>query len=126
VESSERETGEALMRLSVLALGAALDVLRLMLAERSADPKPIGGVFDTGQQACLEHLAPTLEGTGARANPHPVGTMAWGAWLIARLGGWSGYRSQRRAGPATYHEGLRRFAWICQGWHLSDRDLYKP
>lgn len=126
LEASELATGTALMRLGVMALGAALDVMRLMMAERGASQQPLEHVFEAEKHPCLHELAGKLEGrTQKQQNPHPVGTMAWGAWLIARLGGWNGYRSQHRAGPATYHEGLRRFALIYDGWHLFDQDLYK-
>ena len=137
VEASELETGTALMRLGVMALGAALDVMRLMMAEREAPEReapersvaaqPLGHVFTASQQACLQRLSNQLEGTTRKQqNPHRGGTLSWAAWVIARLGGWKGYRSQRRAGPITYHEGLRRFALIYEGWHLSNHDLYKP
>jgi hypothetical protein len=38
------------------------------------------------------------------------------AWIIARLGGWKGYASERKPGPITMHHGLTRFASIATGW----------
>lgn len=131
LESSELESGQGLQRLGILALGAALDVLRLLLAERSHEDlhegQPLEHVFDEQEQACLTSLNEQVQGrTEKQRNPHPVGSLAWAAWVIARLGGWSGYASQHRAGPATYHRGLERFHAISEGWHLAHRDLYKP
>lgn len=138
LESSELERGAALQRLGVLALCAAVDVLRLLLAERAtADPaqpneqptaQPLEHAFSAAEVECLKHLAPTYEGrTPKQQNPHPPGSLAWAAWLIARLGGWKGYRSQHRAGPATYHRGLQRFHDLFFGWRLAQTDvLYKP
>lgn len=127
IESSELETGTALMRLGVMALGAALDVMRLMLAERAESDQPLEHVFEAEKQPCLKALAEQVQGrTKKQQNPHPAATLAWAAWIVARLGGWKGYQSQHRAGPATYHEGLKRFALIYEGWHLFDQDLYKP
>jgi hypothetical protein len=40
----------------------------------------------------LEALPADLGGATARQrNPHPPGTLAYAAWVIARLGGWTGY-----------------------------------
>ena len=127
LEASELETGTGLTRLGLLALGAALEVSRLLLAERGVSSGHIGDVFDTAEQACLAALNVQVEGTTAKQrNPHGATTLAWAAWVIARLGGWKGYASQHRAGPATYHRGLRRFHDLNAGWHLAHRDLYKP
>jgi hypothetical protein len=130
LESSELERGAALQRLGVLALHAAVDVLRLLLAERAAagPAQPVEHVFSAAEMECLKHLAPTYEGrTPKQQNPHSAGSLAWAAWLIARLGGWKGYRSQHRAGPATYHRGLQRFHDLFIGWQLAQTHvLYTP
>lgn len=119
VEDSELESGHALRRLSILALGAALDVLRLLRAERGESEQPMEQVFSALQQQCLQAAARRVEGqTAALRNPHPPHTLAWAAWVIARLGGWSGYRSQRPAGPITYERGLTRFSHMCEGFSL--------
>jgi hypothetical protein len=126
LEASELERGRALQRLAVLALHAAVDVLRLLLAERgTAGPaQPIAHVFSAAEEACLKSLAPEYEGrTPKQQNPHPKGSLAWAAWLIARLGGWKGYRSQHRAGPATYHRGLQRFHDLFIGWKLAQTNV---
>lgn len=128
LEASELESGESLQRLGVLALGAALDVFCLLLAVRAeSSDQPLGEVFDESEQVCLEHLSEEVSRrTKKQQNPHRKDTLAWAAWIIARLGGWNGYASQRRAGPATYHRGLQRFHTLTMGWRLAHRDLYKP
>lgn len=127
LESSELETGTALRRLSLLALDAALGVLRLLLAERGENEQPLAQLFSATEQACLGALTPRLEGkTAKQQNPHPPQTLAWAAWSIARLGGWKGYRSQHAAGPATYHRGLARFHSLCQGYLLATHVLCTP
>jgi len=127
LEESELESGYALRRLSILALGAALDVLRLLRAERAESEQPVEQVFDPTQQKCLHALAERVQGrTQALSNPHPPDTLGWAAWIIARLGGWSGYRSQRPAGPLVYRRGLTRFALLCKGLSLAPHDLYTP
>lgn len=127
LETSELEQGASLLRLTYLVLGAALDVFRLMLAERGEGSQPLWHVFDETERACLEALGGSLDGrTAKQQNPHPPGTLEWAAWIIARLGGWKGYRSQRRAGPIVYHRGLTRFRSLFEGWSLARGDVYTP
>jgi hypothetical protein len=40
-------------------------------------------------------------------------------WIVARLGGWKGYNSQRRAGPITLKRGMHNFVQIFNGWRLA-------
>lgn len=127
LEESELESAQALQKLGVLALGAAFEVMRLMLAERSGSEEPVEVAFDESEQHLLDALNQRLEGpTQKQRNPHEQHTLAWAAWVVARLGGWAGYASQHKAGPATYHRGLERFRKISEGWHLAHEDLYKP
>lgn len=124
LETSELEQGASLFRLTHLVLGAALDVLRLMLAERGEGSQPLAHVFDEAERACLEALGRGLEGrTAKQQNPHAPGTLGWAGWIVARLGGWKGYASQRRAGPIVYHRGLTRFRSLFEGWSLAHGDV---
>ena len=76
--------------------------------------------FDVQQQRCLEQLATTLNGkTLKQSNPYPSESLAWAAWLIARLGGWAGFQSQRPPGVFTFFRGLRKFDDIFLGWKMT-------
>ena len=91
LETSELEQGASVFRLTYLVLGAALDVLRLMLAERGEGSQPLSHVFDETERACP---AGTLSGrfdgrTSKQQNPHAAGTLGWAGWdRGAFLGGW--------------------------------------
>lgn len=125
VESSQIESGESLMKLVVFALVSALDVMRLLLTRHPDENQPIGHLFTAQQQQFLKELGPTLEGkTEKQSNPHPGGTLRWAAWIIARLGSWKGYTSQGRAGPITYHDGLKRFHLLFEGWCMAKENVY--
>jgi hypothetical protein len=68
----------------------------------------------------LQHVQPTLEGkTEKQKNPHPPNTLAWAAWIIARLGGWKEYACARKPGPITMLHSLQAFSDIQQGWMLA-------
>jgi hypothetical protein len=54
--------------------------------------RPLSDAFDVGDQPVLERVSHSLEGkTQEQKNPHPKGTLAFAAWVFARLGGWTGY-----------------------------------
>jgi hypothetical protein len=53
-----------------------------------------------------------------------MGTPYMAPWLIARLGGWKGFPSQRPPGVITLYEGWCRFFNIFDGWAIA-KDVYK-
>jgi hypothetical protein len=56
----------------------------------------------------LEALCRKLEGkTERQKNPHPKGSLAYVAWVCARLGGWTGYYG--KPGPIVMLEGWLEF-----------------
>src|SRR5258708_31117683 len=90
---------------------------QLVLARSTAgqDP-PASRVFDPGQIEVLHALQKKLQGrTTKQQNPHPPDSMAWAGWTIARLGGWTGYDSDKSRGPITIPDGLHPFYGIVHG-----------
>ena len=121
IESSQLETGEGLTKLVIIALRAAVHTMQLTLARNggSAD-RPVEDVFTSQEVEVLNAIQPRLEGkTVKQENPHPRGRLSWAAWIIARLGGWKGYASERPPGPITMLRGQIEFASICRGWLLA-------
>ena len=119
LEASQLESIEAIQRLCVLGLSVAVRTLQL-LEGRDHPDLPAGLAFSQLEQDCLQQLALSLEGrTQKQRNPHHPGSLAWVTWIIARLGGWSGYQSQRPPGMYTLVQGLRRFDSIFWGWQLA-------
>jgi len=121
VESSQLETGTGLTKLAVIALNCALQTMQLTLARADETQKqPLSDVFNEEEAAVLEDVLPTLEGkTEKQKNPYLKGKLAWAAWIIARLGGWKGYASERAPGPITMYRGQQEFASICRWRHLA-------
>jgi len=122
IEQSVVEHGDALEKLAVIALIAACQTMQLVLARASNDhDQPAIHVFDDRQIKVLDALQARLQGrTTKQQNPYPPRTLAWAAWTIARLGGWSGYESERSTGPITMRNGLERFNAIVQGYFLDE------
>lgn len=119
IESSQVETGEGLMKLSILGLQTAVKTMQLTLSRNNTE-RPVSDVFDKEKIPILKAMQNKLEGkTEKQKNPYPEGKLAWAAWIIARLGGWKGYQSESVAGPITMHRGQITFNNICQGWELS-------
>jgi hypothetical protein len=125
IESSQVEAAEALFNLAAIAMIAATKIMQLVLARDGTVDRPATDIVTEDQLPMLETLQSSLEGkTAKQKNPHPKHSIAWLAWIIARLGGWTGYASERAPGPITMRRGWNRFEQMAQGWRL--RDLCTP
>lgn len=119
VEHSEVHKQRALENLTVLCLIAAMTVMQLVRARTEESKLGMECVFTPQEIECIEKLNPTLEGDPPKLkNPYTRGSLAYAAWVIARLGGWSGYRKARPPGPITMTNGLVRFYAIAVGFNL--------
>jgi hypothetical protein len=124
VEESQVVDGHALMNLVTTALIAAMQTLQLTLARDGATRQPVSDAFGAVEVRVLAAAARDLPGkTDKQLNPHPPDCLAWAAWIIARLGGWTGYASQKPPGPKTMHLGLTEFEALAQGWLLCEEDV---
>lgn len=121
IESSQLETAEGLIKLSILALQAAVKSLQLTLSRNGTNKRLASDVFDDEQISVLKALQSKLEGkTAKQKNPHTQGQLSWAAWIIARLGGWKGYKSESPPGPITMIRGLNEFDAMLRGWKLAN------
>jgi hypothetical protein len=119
VENSQVETAERLMKLVAIAARAAAMIMQLVHARDGKSEQDAAIAFTPVEIKVLEALVPTLEGkTILQRNPHPPKTLAWAAWVIAKLGGWNGYPKSRPPGPITFRHGLQYFKAIVKGWEL--------
>jgi hypothetical protein len=119
LEDSQVETAERLLKLVAIATQAAVITLQLLQARdgRSAEPASLALTGD--ELGTLDALQPGYTGnTPLQRNPYPHRSLAWAAWLIARLGGWDGYPSSRPPGPITFKNGLDKLHLLAQGWGL--------
>ena len=124
IEDSQMEQAGCFVKLAVIALIAAVRAMQLVLARDGTTGQPVTDAVDPADMAALSELNASLEGRTAKLrNPYDMRHLAWYAWIVARLGGWSGYTSRgyRPPGPKTMHHGLIRVDQILLGWHLANR-----
>jgi hypothetical protein len=104
-----------------MAYHTAYRVLQLIYARQCPNSQPIDEVFTEQEQKVLSQLNQKFQGTTEfQQNPYPVSQTSWATWIIARLGGWKGYLSQKPPGPITLVKGLERFAVYVQAYQLFD------
>jgi hypothetical protein len=108
---------EPFEKLAAATLIAAVQVLQLVRDRDGTARRPLEDVFDRADQPALEAICATLEGkTERQKNPHPKGSLAYAAWVCARLGGWTGYYG--KPGPVVILNGFLRFRAMAHGWKL--------
>lgn len=126
IESAQLETGAALKKLALIGLVAALHIMMLKIALDRKDEKNTSSMFFTESQIeLLQILLKKVEGkTQKQKNPYQLQSLAWAAWIIARLAGWSGYSSHGNAGYITIKKGYHDFISKYQVFELI-KDVYK-
>src|SRR3979409_1211295 len=118
VEARRQAEDGPFERLVAASLIAAVTVLQLVRERDGVAKRPLEDAFDPDDRPALEAISADLEGkTAKQKNPHPKGSLAFAAWVFARLGGWSGYYG--KPGPVVILHGLTRFQAIKHGWGIS-------
>jgi hypothetical protein len=117
IEDSQLETADRLLKLAALALVAAARIIQLVDA-RDGSVRPATDVIEHGQIDAAAAICAPLEGaTPRQKNPHRKGSLAWLAWIAARLGGWNCY--YKPPGPKTMARGLDRLLNRLAGYSLA-------
>jgi len=118
-ESTELGDADAIMKQTAITFNAAAKVMQLVNARDKEETPPIETVFEEQEQEVLHKINERLEGkTEKLKNPHSPDCLSYAAWIIGRLGGWKGYKSQRPAGPLTMKRGLDKFYNLVEGYAL--------
>jgi hypothetical protein len=117
IEDSQIESAERLMKMVAIAARAAAIVIQLVQARHGGEELEATFVFSPEEIEALDTINKGFDGkTALQSNPHRRKTLAWAAWIIAKLGGWSGYASHKPPGPITIHNGLDYFQKFFAGW----------
>jgi hypothetical protein len=108
---------EVMIKFVAAAAVAAVTIMQLVRARDGMTEEKLAEAFEPSDRPVLEALSPQLEGaTAKQKNPHPRGTLAFAAWVIARLGGWTAYYG--KPGPKVMRIGLEAFRLIKYGVSL--------
>lgn len=116
VEEAALEDGEATKKLIVMTLCAALKTMALKNAyDRRDEEAEADLLFTPAETGLLHALAGMVHSWSPRAAggncPFRDGTMAWAAWVVARIGGWlPNNKNKDRPGRIAINKGLNVFA----------------
>jgi hypothetical protein len=117
IEEADIGEPEVMIKFVGAAAVAAVTIMQLVRARDGTTREEVADAFEPDDQPVLEALSAQLEGATARQkNPHPKGTLAFAAWVIARLGGWTAYYG--KPGPKVMRQGLDDFRRIKYGTTL--------
>jgi hypothetical protein len=122
LEAADIADPQAMATFAAAATVAAVTVRHLVQARDGTTDQRMTDAFEAHDQPILEAVSASLEGkTQRQRNPHPEGSLAFAAWVIARLGGWTGYYG--KPGPKVMRIGLTEFRAIKYGATLRLQDV---
>ena len=126
IEGSELESAACIKKLSLLILDAIIKIFQMRIAYETDEEGslPATMCFEDTELECLQMQCKRLEGkTEKLKNPYPTTSLRYATWVIARLGGWKGYSSERKPGITTLWIGLENFYNILKGFNMA-KDVY--
>ncbi|MCY4317614.1 MAG: transposase [Alphaproteobacteria bacterium] len=118
--------------LCAMTLVAGVSCMQMVQDRDGAAARPLRDVFEDQDRPALEAVSATLEAVSAtleavsatlegktekQKNPHPKGSLAFAAWVCARLGGWTAYYG--KPGPVVMLHGLYQFRAIQRGYRIN-------
>ena len=117
IEAADIGNPQVMIKFVTAVAVAAVTVMQLVKARDGTTGQNLTDAFEPADQPLLEAVSAQLEGrTAKQRNPHPKGSLAFAAWVIARLGGWTGYYG--KPGPQVMRRGLDDFQRVKYGASL--------
>lgn len=120
IEATELEYASSVRKMCLLIMEVTIKLFLMRLAY--AEPETVieaSTCFDDKEMEFLEHQIKALEGkTAKQKNPYKEKELKRYVWVIAKMGGWKGYESNRHPGITTLWIGLKYFKATINGWEL--------
>jgi hypothetical protein len=117
IEAADIGAPQVMIKFVAAAAVAAVAVMQLVKARDGTTGQSLTDAFEQDDQPIIEAVSAQLEGkTAKQKNPHSRGSLAFAAWVIGRLGGWTGYYG--KPGPQVMRRGLDDFRRIKYGTTL--------
>jgi hypothetical protein len=123
MDQSQITEARRFVKLAVVGLIGAVRIMQIVIGRDGRTAQSMADAIGPAHEPALTALNGRLEGqTEKLKNPYPPASLAWFAWIVSRLGGWSGYTSRgyKPAGPKTIARGLARLDGFLQGWELAN------
>jgi hypothetical protein len=122
VEAADISNPKVMIRFVAAIAVAGVTVIQLVKARDGMTGQSLLEAFEPDDQPVLAAISANLEGKTARQkNPYTKASLAFAAWVIARLGGWDGYYG--KPGPKTMRLGLETFQRIKYGFALGGHNV---
>lgn len=113
LEATQIEEASSIMKLAALGTVASCRIMQLVDA-RDGSERPATDAIAPEQIEIAAAISDSLEGrTDRQKNPWEKGSLAWLAWIAARLGGWNCY--YKKPGPKTIAGGWKRLQAMLEG-----------
>jgi hypothetical protein len=104
---------------------ASIKIMQLKSARDGNSNEMTIDYFPPEEIEFMEQINYQLQGdTEKLKNPNDKNSLSFASWIIARLGGWKGYESQRPPGTITFKKGLERFEMAYLGFVVG-KDMCK-
>ena len=98
--------------------GVALGFFIPPLVAVDTDDEAVLGLVDAALIEPIATIGKSLEGkTERQKNPYRKGSLAWLAWISARLGGWNCY--DKPPGPKTMATRWKQLAAMLEGYAIA-------
>lgn len=108
IEASQIQDDQPLKILALITLITAVRIMQMVKDRDGAANQPLTLAFEPEDAPLLRAFNEELEGkTLKQQNPYPPDTLAYAAWIMARLGGWNCYYGN--PGPITLCRGYTEF-----------------
>jgi hypothetical protein len=122
LDDTQLANAERLFILAAMGVAAAVRTIQLVDA-RDGSSRPASDAVDPDLMPALHAISRSREGgTQRQKNPHPPQSLAFVAWIAARLGGWNCYG--KPPGPKTMRDGWRELAAMLFGYAMAKAEAH--